>query len=125
MDEQDNHIIPSKQLQYAGSMQELTDNLLKREIGFCTENGCCFIKDARGELVPVGRDPEKDYLLKVAHDKSLAGDGTETSPLKVDLSSEGLNIHATENSVTVGEATFERTPEMTAEEVVELLTELT
>lgn len=118
------HEIPSKQLHYSGSEEELRLNLLPREIGFCVERKRCFIKGADSELIPLGLGPEEDYLLTVAHDNSMTGDGTAADPLKVDLSSDGLNISATADSVTVGNTTFERTPEMTTGEVEELLAEL-
>jgi len=79
----DRHEIPSKQLQYAGSYEELRANLSPREIGYCVDRKRCFIKGAHGELIPLGLGPEEDYLLTVAHNGTLLGDGTEVAPLCV------------------------------------------
>lgn len=52
------HSIPSKQRHYSGTLQDLANNLLTREIGFCTEDNRCYGKvidsDQPEDLIPLG-----------------------------------------------------------------------
>lgn len=52
------HSIPSKQRHYSGTLRALAENLLTREIGFCTEDNRCYgkiIDSTRPEdLIPLG-----------------------------------------------------------------------
>lgn len=51
------HKIPSKQLHRAGSKTELQNHLSDREIGYCIDDGKCYIKYG-SQLVSVSSNPE-------------------------------------------------------------------
>lgn len=48
--------LPGKTLHYAGTIQVLRDKLAFREIGFCTTDHKCYIKDLNGDLVVLGSE---------------------------------------------------------------------